>query len=111
MCSLYVKLFNKILDTGDIPDDWLLGIIVPIYKNVGEISDVNNYWGITLLSCLGKLFTCLLNVRLSNYCEENQIIKEIQTDFRQGYSTIDHVFEIKSLIDLFFAQKEKFFFA
>ncbi len=48
MCPLYVKLFNKVLDTGDIPDDWLVGVIVPIYKNVGEISDVNNYKGITL---------------------------------------------------------------
>ncbi len=71
MCPLYVRLFNKVLDTGDIPGDWLLGIIVPTYKNVGEISDVNNYRGITLLNCMGKLFTSLFNVRLSAYCEEN----------------------------------------
>ena len=109
MCPLYVKLFNKVLDTGDIPDDWLVGVIVPIYKNVGEVSDVNNYRGITLLSCLGKLFTTLLNVRLTEFCEENQIIKEIQAGFRQGYSTVDHVFVIKSLIDLFLHRRKKLF--
>ena len=28
----YVKLFNAILETGNIPTDWLTGIIIPIYK-------------------------------------------------------------------------------
>ena len=71
ICPLYVKLFNKVLDTGDIPDDWLTGIIAPIFKNVGEVTDMNNYGGITLLSCLGKLITTLLNERLADFCEEN----------------------------------------
>ena len=109
ICPLYVKLFNKVMDTGDIPDDWLTGIIVPIFKNVGEVTDVNNYRGITLLSCMGKLFTTLLNERLADFCEENEIIKEIQAGFRQGYSTVDHVFVIKSLIDLFLHRRKKLF--
>ena len=87
----------------------MVGVIVPIYKNVGKANDVNNYRGITLSSCLGKLFTTLLNVRLTDFCEENQVIKEIQTGFRQGYSTVDHVFVIKSLIDLFLHRKKKLF--
>ncbi len=109
MCPLYVKLFNKVLDRGGIPDDCLGGVIVPIYKNVGEVYDANNYRGITLLSCCGKLFYTLLNVRLTDFCEENQIIKEIQAGFRQGYSTVDHVFVIKSLTDLFLHRKKKLF--
>ena len=52
MIPLYVKLFNKILDTGDIPEDWLTGLIIPIYKNKGEKNDPSNYIGKTLLSCL-----------------------------------------------------------
>ena len=34
----------------------LLGLIVPIRKG-GELDDPNNYRGITLNSCLSKLFT------------------------------------------------------
>ena len=71
----YIKLFNRVLDTGEIPDDWLIGIIIPIYKNKGSRDDANNYRGITLLSCLGKLFTSILNHRLTIFCEENYILK------------------------------------
>ena len=48
LMSKYVKLFNDILDTGNIPSDWALGFIVPIYKNKGEKDDPNNYRGITI---------------------------------------------------------------
>lgn len=57
---VYVTLFNRILDTSVIPEDWLLGLIVPIYKNKGDVKDCNNYRGITLLSYLGKRFTNIL---------------------------------------------------
>ena len=39
----------------------------------GSINNANNYRGITLLSCLGKLFTQIPNSRLSNWAE-NYII-------------------------------------
>ncbi len=47
--------------------------------------DCNNYRGITLLSCLGKIFTSTLNERLYTFCENNHILKEIQAAFRKGH--------------------------
>ena len=64
MLPLYDKLFNKVLESGQMPNDWLVGLIIPIYKEKGDKKDANNYRGITLLSCLGKLFTSILNTRL-----------------------------------------------
>ena len=104
-----MKLFKKVLDTGSIPEDWLTGIIVPIYKNAGDVKDVNNYRGITILSCLGKLFTTVLNARLTKFCNDNFVVKEIQAGFREGYTTMDHVFVIRNLIDLFLSKKKKLF--
>ena len=109
LIPLYMKLFNKILDTGDIPEDWLAGLIIPIYKNKGSKDDANNYRGITLLSCLGKLFTSILNHRLTEFCEQNFILNEIQAGFRKGYSTADHVFVLKHLMDLFKSRNKKLF--
>ena len=106
LCPLYVKLFNKVLNTGYIPQDWLVGIIVPIYKEVGDVNDPNNYRGFTLLSCMGKLFTSLLNTRLTESCNNNKVIEEMQAGFRAGYSTADHVFVLKNLIDLFYYKKK-----
>ena len=85
------------------------GLIIPIYKNKGSKDDANNYRGITLLSCLGKLFTSILNHRLTEFCEKNLILKEIQAGFRKGYSTSDHVFVLKHLIDLFKSKNKKLF--
>jgi hypothetical protein len=38
-----------------------------------------NYRPITIVSCLGKLFTAILNARLNDYTEEFMILKENQS--------------------------------
>ena len=50
MIDIWVKLFNRILDSGEIPSDWSTGIIIALYKGKGSQLDPNNYRGITLLS-------------------------------------------------------------
>ena len=35
LMPLYVLLFNKVLESGEIPQDWGVGLIIPIYKNKG----------------------------------------------------------------------------
>ena len=80
-----------------------------LYKNNGDAADTNNYRGITLLSCLGKLFTSIINDRLKMYSDSTNIIKETKAAYRQGYSTLDHVFLLKCVIDLFNWKKKKLF--
>lgn len=109
LCPLYIGLFNKILDTGVLPADWLVGVVVPLYKNKGDMQDVNNYRGITLLSCMGKLFTSILNERLNNFSNAMNIINETQAGFRQGYCTLDHIFLLKCVIDLFNWKRKRLF--
>ena len=43
LLSLYTKLFNLILDTRVIPDEWLTGIVKPIFKNKGDPTQPENY--------------------------------------------------------------------
>ena len=107
LCPLYVKLFNKIMDTGVFPSEWSAVIIIPLYKNKGDINDCNNYRGITLLSCMGKMFTSVLNERIKHYTESYHMINENQAGFRQEYSTLDNMFVLKSVTDLFEWKKKK----
>jgi len=57
------RLFNKIFDLGNFPEEWTHGYIIPLHKK-GDINNHENYRGITLLSTLGKLYTRLINNRL-----------------------------------------------
>ena len=109
--ELLTKYFNIILNSGCIPEDWTLGIILPIYKNKGSPKEADNYRGITLLSCVGKLFTALLNKRLSNMVYANGIIGEEQAGFREGYSTMDHIFVLNTVIQLYLAKRKRLYCA
>lgn len=90
-------LFNVIFDKGYFPDSWSLGEIIPIHKK-GSKANVENYRGITLLSVLGKLFTRILNNRLTSWAENYGVYIEAQAGFRQNMSTVDNVFILNSLI-------------
>lgn len=106
---IYYKLFNIILDSGVFPEQWSVGCIKPVYKNKGDSLDPRNYRPITVLSCLGKLFTSILNDRLNRYLELNEILTECQAGFRKSYSTIDHIFSLYALNELMKSQKKKLF--
>ena len=56
---IITRLFNHLFNLGIFPEYWSHGMIVPIYKK-GDPILPNNYRPITLLSSIGKLFTCLL---------------------------------------------------
>ena len=49
------KLFNKIVATKRMLDDWRKSILIPIYKNKGNIQHCANYRGIKLMSHTMKL--------------------------------------------------------
>ena len=59
---------------------------------------VENYRGITLLSTLGKLFTKVLNDRLTGWAENYQVYIEAQAGFRANMGTTDNIFTLHGLI-------------
>ena len=103
MLPIYQKLFNLVLNFSAIPEAWTQGIIQPIYKKKGDIKDPTSYRPITLVSCLGKTFTAVLNTRLGRLADEVELISEAQTGFRKGYSTLDNMFTLYALISLYFS--------
>ena len=92
------KLFNLILKCGFFPSSWCEGIITPIYKS-GNKSDPSNYRGICINSCLGKLFTSVLNIRLQHYLNKENILHRAQIGFLPNHRTSDHIFTLRTLID------------
>ena len=105
----YTKLFDLILESGHMPDDWWQIVIRHIYKNKGDIDDPNNYRGISLLSCFGKLFTSCLNRRLTIFIEENNSAQAGQAGFESDFSTLEHLFVSKSLADMYLSMRQRLY--
>ena len=60
-----------------------MGVIVPVPKK-GDNSDVNNYRGITLTSIFSKMLSIMLEKRLRDWAEINNVMTEYQFGFRSG---------------------------
>ena len=99
-----VDLFNAILNSGNFPSQWSEGYIVPLFKT-HDPSDVNNYRGITLVSCFSKIFTGVLNQRLTDWADNNDISSDSQFEFRRGRSTTEAVFVLHSVIQKILSEK------
>ena len=111
MSDIYVKLFNVIFDVGIIPDQWLLGNIIPLYKNKGSKVDPIFFIPFTIISCFGKLFTSILNTRLNDFSDDFCLICENQGGFRKCYPTTDNLFILHMLVDIMKCKKKKLFCA
>ncbi|MES9880123.1 MAG: reverse transcriptase family protein, partial [Sedimenticola sp.] len=103
-------LFNTTFQNGYFPDAWSEGYIVPLHKK-GNTNDVGNYRGITLLSTIGKLFSRILNNRLTNWAETYYVYVESQAGFRKHMSTVDHVFILHGIITNLINQGKKLYCA
>ena len=71
-CVLHflTEYFNKFFNTGTFSSEWSESVILPIYKK-GDVSSPNNYRGIALLNVGGKMYSYILNKRLTHWIEGN----------------------------------------
>ena len=98
--SVILKIYNTVFKLGCFPHTWAIGEIVPVFKK-GDRENPENYRGITLLSCLGKIFTSILNNRLNEWGESNGVFCENQFGFRKHRGTTDCLFVLHGVIELF----------
>ena len=86
---ILLKLFNYILEQNASIDEWSISIFNPIHKD-GAKSDPSNYRGISILSCLAKFFYSILNLRLTRFVDEKNILDKTQLGFRRSYYFTQH---------------------
>ena len=98
-----LSIFNLLFKKGYFPDAWSVGMIIPIFKT-GDPNLPENYRGITLLSCIGKLFTSMINSRLNLWAELNNKYDNHQYGFRDKRGTVDAMFILQNIVDIFLKQ-------
>ncbi|XP_050392671.1 uncharacterized protein LOC126811173 isoform X1 [Patella vulgata] len=97
--NVLLRLFQLCLNTGYVPSAWKTAILSPIPKDSSKDPRIpTNYRSINLLSCVSKLYSSLLNIRLVSFLEDNNVIVEEQNGFRPHRSCLDHVFVTNSIV-------------
>ena len=110
MFKIFTNLLNAMYSTSHYPTSWKQTIILPIFKK-GDPTIPDNYRGISITSILSKVFMSILTDRLSSWAEDNNIIVEEQAGFRRGYSTVDNIFVLHSIIQHYLQRKRKVYVA
>lgn len=84
-----LPMFNLIWQQGKVPSRWNTGIIVPLPKS-DDASSLDQTRGITLMSCVCKLFGKVLERRLWKFVEGKELLCSEQGGFRKGRECMGH---------------------
>ncbi|KAK3521503.1 hypothetical protein QTP70_007968 [Hemibagrus guttatus] len=89
------NLFNRVLESERVPEEWRRSVLVPIFKNKGDVQSCSNYRGIKLMSHTMKLWERVVEARLRKVVE----ICEQQYGFMPRKSTTDAIFALRILME------------
>lgn len=103
------KLYNTIFTSGNYPNSWGEGIIVPIFK--GGAHEAKNFRGITLNNILSKIYSKILVSRITRWSEKHKKVIDNQFGFQKNKSTIDCIFILHSMISKTISSKRKLYTA
>ena len=93
-----IELFNDILISGIIPQQWKIAMVIPICKPEKPKHRVENYRPISLLPCISKIIEKMISKRLMWYLEEQNLISANQYAFRSGKGTTEALLMIDEII-------------
>ena len=104
--SVLLKLSNSILTQNGKTPDWYKSILILLHKK-GSRTEPLNYRGISLLSCVSKLFAAILNKRLLDYVKDKNILPENQLGFVSGNRTSDAHILLHNIIQKYCHKESK----
>ena len=81
------QIINRSLFTGQIPLDWKIAEVSPLYKD-GSRNEILNYRPISVPPVMGKVLERNVHDQTMDFFCENNLIDRNQAGFRSGHSTI-----------------------
>ena len=94
--KLLRDLLEKIWISEETPTSWTTGLIVKLPKK-GNLTDCNNWRGITLLSVTSKILSRIIHKRLSDALDK--VLRQEQAGFRPGRSCSEHIFTMRQILE------------
>ena len=92
--DMLLDLLQKLFEQKKMPEEWRDSVIVPIFKEKGDIQDCGNYRGIKMISHTMNIWERIIGRRL----REETSIGEEQFSFMLGRGTTDAIFAARQVI-------------
>ena len=86
------QIFNRSLETGEVPLDMRSANVSPIHKK-GPLTDRGNFRPISLTSVPGKLLESLVKDKIVEHLDRHNLLGGSQHGFRSGRSTVTNLLE------------------
>ncbi|KAK4824706.1 hypothetical protein QYF61_017932 [Mycteria americana] len=117
--EIHPRVLKELADlTGEVPADWRLANVTPIFKK-GRKEDLGNYRPVSLTSVPGKLVEQIILSAITRHVENNQGIKPSQHGFRKGrscltnlisfYNKVAHLIDEAKAVDVVYLDFSKAF--
>ena len=83
-------IYQCSLLTGEVPEDWRLVSVTPVYKK-GYKKDLGNYRPVSLTSVPGKVTEQIALGEITQHVQDNRGIKPSQPGFMKGRSCLTNL--------------------
>ena len=80
------QIFQKSIDTGEVPNDWKEANVSPIFKK-GQRYNPANYRPVSLTCLCSKVMEHIITKHMVTHLENNNILYDLQHGFRSKRST------------------------
>ena len=96
--KFFLKIINKIWETGVLPKTWKVSIIIPAKKPNKDAHQATSYRPIALTSCVCKLMEKMINTRLVWHLENKELLSPFQYGFRKNRCTLDPLLRLSNQV-------------
>lgn len=109
MMDRLMRVCQTAWETGRVPEEWTMAIIVPLNKGKGCRDLCTNYRGISLLSIPGKVYGTVIIERIKE--PTRTIIGEEQGAFLEGRGCIDQIHTVRMIAEKYIGRRKRLYAA
>ena len=100
LSNLLRGILNGLFSQGQIPLSHNISTVIPTLKDSkANLLDTGNYRPLAVPEPLMRLYSLMIDRRLTDHLEEHELRCQAQTSFRKGFSTLHQIFTLQHFID------------
>ena len=109
MIDILWRVCKVAWEIGEVPVEWTMAVIVPLYKGKGSKEACMNFRGISLLSIPGKVYGRLIIERVKEITRG--VIGGEQGAFMDGRGCVDQIHTVRLMIEKYICKRRKLYAA